>query len=168
MAKQIKPGMLRFAKALGAMKNGRPDWYLVAEELAAVAAPELLKGEPVASRPAGRPKSKKPDDESDEVLAIEIDYLKWTKKFASLKKACEYLSESGFYERQYVTNDVARDSAGEPIRGPDGKFLVIKHTKTIKFRNPWKAIPAETLKRRYQAWLKLEKLRRAEMSITIL
>jgi hypothetical protein len=37
MAKQIKPA------------------YLVAEELAAIAMPELLEGEP-ASRPVGRPK----------------------------------------------------------------------------------------------------------------
>jgi hypothetical protein len=163
MAKQIKPGMLRFAKAMGAMKNGRPDWYLVAEELAAVAVPELLEGEP-ASRPVGRPK--RSDD--DTALATEINYLKETKKFPSLKKACAHLSVSDFYEQRkqrHVITDVARDSAGKQLFGPDGEVLIIR--KQIKLANPWKGIPAETLKRRYQAWLKVEKQRQIEMSIPI-
>jgi hypothetical protein len=63
---------------------------------------------------------------------------------------------------------VAKDSAGKTLFGPDGKvFLVTQKTKQIKCSNPWKGIPAETLKRRYQAWLRLEKQRQIELSISI-
>jgi hypothetical protein len=163
MANQPTARMIKLAREIGAIRNGKPDWYRVAEFFAP---PEFLQGAP-ASRPVGRPKNEKPDDQSDEVLAIEINHLKWTKKFASVKKACEHLSESGFYERRYVTADVAKDSAGKPLFGPDGKGSVIQKTKTIKIANPWKGVPAATLKRRYQAWLKIEKQRQTEMSIAI-
>jgi hypothetical protein len=54
MAKSLKPGLLRFATAIGAVRNRKPDWYLVAEELARIAVPELLEEQPAARQP-GRP-----------------------------------------------------------------------------------------------------------------
>jgi hypothetical protein len=57
MAKRIRPAMLRYAEILGAMKNGRPDWYHVAEELARIAVPELLQEDSPAGDGPGRPRA---------------------------------------------------------------------------------------------------------------
>ena len=55
MRRRIRPGMLEFAEQIGAMRGDRPDWYAVAEHVAEIAMPDLLKDPPV-SRPVGRPK----------------------------------------------------------------------------------------------------------------
>jgi hypothetical protein len=41
--RRIRFAMIDFAKRIGAMRGGRPDWYRVAERLAEISKPELLK-----------------------------------------------------------------------------------------------------------------------------
>jgi hypothetical protein len=55
--KRIRAAMMELAREIGAMRGGRPDWYLVAEHLAEIARPDLLESPPKSNRPTGRPKA---------------------------------------------------------------------------------------------------------------
>jgi hypothetical protein len=67
MAKRIKPRMVEYARSLGATTKRGPDWYLVAEHLAEIANPELLKNEPAEGTP--RPGRRQ---NQDDFFAMEV------------------------------------------------------------------------------------------------
>jgi hypothetical protein len=143
MAKQIKPGMLRFAKDIGAIKNGKPDWYLVAELLARIAVPELLEETPAAPLP-GRPKLA-----DNDFLAMEIRRVMATSACGE-REAC----------RRIARGDLVR-SPVSLWRGPGDRVTV--YTKG----SPWKGQNPLTLEGRYARWKRAEKAREARMRITI-
>jgi hypothetical protein len=84
VAKQIRQGMLDLAKQIGAMRKGKPDWYMVAEYFAAIAHPELLESPPI-SRPVGRPKKNRI------WLVYDVNLLRLTG--CTIKEACRRLAD---------------------------------------------------------------------------
>jgi hypothetical protein len=85
MAKRIKPGMRDLAEQLGAIQGNRPDWYRVAEHLAQIARPDLLKDPPV-SRPVGRPKR------NYVWLLYDVDLVR-AQRNCTIKEACARLAK---------------------------------------------------------------------------
>jgi hypothetical protein len=91
-SKRIATGMIEFAKQNGAMRGGRPDWYVVAEILAVLARPDLLN-DYSASRSVGREKGPWP------FLFVDVQEVR-RQKHCSILKACEHLS-AGYHPHSY-------------------------------------------------------------------
>src|SRR5215213_7016317 len=87
MAKRIRPAMLRFAKEIGAWKGNRPDWYLVAEQLAEIAVPELLSEEPSGRGPGRPPAPERGIHDRDDFFAAEVHRVQWSFG-CGVKEAC--------------------------------------------------------------------------------
>jgi hypothetical protein len=128
--------MLQFAKDIGAMRNGRPDWYAVAERLAPFAAgefPQLLQDDFPVSRPAHRPRK-----EDWYWLFRDVDLVR-RQRNCTVKKACELLAKG---EKPYRARYTV--SAGE------------RHWIRIQ-SGAWQGTKAKTLEQRYYEWLRHQK-----------
>ena len=101
-----RPGMREFAKQIGAMRSGQPDWYAVAEHLAEIARPDLLKDPPV-SRPVGRPKKRRFWLYADVTLVMQ-------QKGCSVIEACRLLAKGELPRRITV---VRADRTKAVMRG---------------------------------------------------
>ena len=134
-----KERLRKYAEEIGAVSaNGRVNWRAVAETLAEIAKPELLESEP--RRPVGR--SRLTGDYGDDCwLTIEIDYVKTTDNLTVIQ-ACKQISKNKFI-----------------------RFLL--QFKPVTLPNPWVGTEPETLRGRYQRWLKAEKKRQQEMALEI-
>ena len=139
MAKRIKPAMLRYAANIpGAIKkNGRPDWYLVAEELAQLFIPELLQEDTVIARGPGRPKG------NDDFFAADVHWMMQSAE-CGVAEACRKLSLG--------------DQMQVPSRPGTRRYI---KTDRYKGKNP------DTLEQRYFRWLKREKERQQKLAIEI-
>jgi hypothetical protein len=139
VAKRIKMALVDFAKRLGAMRNGRPDWYLVAEHLAAISNPELLAEDGATTRGPGRPKN------GDDFLAMEVHRLMWSFNIG-VREACRRIS-----------------------RGDKVPIRKVHGTSTDRWTrgSPWKGTNPGTLEQRYFRWLKDEKKRQEKLTIEI-
>jgi hypothetical protein len=91
--------MLEFAKQIGAIRGGRPDWYVLAEHLAAIAKPDLLKDPPV-SKPVGRPKR----ETNLSWLYMDVRMMMRRRgRGCTIKRACELLAKGERPHRIPVT-----------------------------------------------------------------
>ena len=138
MAKRIRQAMVDFAKHIGAMRGGRPDWYRVAEALAAIAKPELMKGEAKDTH-LGRPKN------DDDFLAVEVQRVMWTFD-VGVREACRRIARG--YKVPLPT------LPGKPPRWTVG--------------SPWKGTKPGTLEQRYFRWWKLEQERQKKLTTEIM
>jgi hypothetical protein len=128
MAKRVKAKMAAYAKHLRAMKNGRPDWYLVAEHLAEIAIPELVSQEEPSGRGPGRPKGEYA------FLAWEVDRIMREKGCGVFKACCELASPEGGPQRVRLWG------------GSDGPNWLMTRG------SPWTGENPRTLERRYHEW----------------
>jgi hypothetical protein len=132
--KRIRPGMVAFADKIGAMKGGRPDWYLVAERLAEITLPELLVEQP-SGRGPGRPLR------GDFLLAWEI-HRTMAEYRCSARKACQRITQ-GKNEKSETWNRL-------PLPTREG----LKPRYTVG--SEWREANPSTLYQRYLRWKKLE------------
>jgi hypothetical protein len=140
VAKRIKPAMIDFAKRVGAMKNGRPDWYLVAEHLAKISKPELLGENGTTTRRPGRPKN------DDDFLAMEVHRVMWAFD-VGVREACRRIALGWKV----------------PIRKVHG----LPPGRWATRGSAWKGKHPATLEQRYFRWLKGEKERQQKLTIEI-
>jgi hypothetical protein len=140
VAKRIKMAMVDFAKRVGAMRNGRPDWYGVAERLAEISKPELVAKDGATTRGPGRPKN------DDDFLAMEVHRVMWAFD-VGVREACRRIS-------------LGRKVPIRKVHGrPPGRWAT--------HGSPWKDKHAGTLEQRYFRWLKGEKKRQQKLTIEI-
>jgi hypothetical protein len=122
------------------MRGGRPDWYRVAEHLAAISQPELLAEDGATTRGPGRPKNE------DDFMAMEVHRVMWSFG-VGVREAC----------RRIARGDKV------PIRkvhgAPTGRWVTLG--------SPWKGKHPRTLEQRYFRWLKGEKKRQQKLAIEI-
>jgi hypothetical protein len=125
--------MVRFAKAIGAMRNERPDWYAVAEYLAESYAPHLL-GDLPASRPAHRPR------QDWYWLARDVG-LVMQQENCTIKEACRLLAEGKAFPNvvNLPNGGSARLQAGK-WRGKNPDTLEQRY---FEYTKEWKEICAE-------------------------
>lgn len=137
--------MIEFAEQLGAMRGGRLDWYAVAERLAEIAKPDLLKDPPV-SKPVGRPKR----ETNLSWLYTDVRMMMRRRgRGCTIKKACELLAKGEMPHRIPVTVP----PGGMNIILPDGiKAALAPGTKfTMRgVMGNWKGKIAKTLVQDYQ------------------
>jgi len=139
VAKRIKMALVDFAKRVKAMRNGRPDWYLVAEHLAAISHPELLAEDGATTHGPGRPKN------DDDFLAMEVHRLVWSFD-VGVREACRRISRGDKVPIRKVHG------------APTGRWT---------HGSPWKGTNPGTLEQRYFRWLKDEKKRQEKLTIEI-
>jgi hypothetical protein len=121
MRNKSKSGMLDLARQLGAMRGDRPDWYRVAEHLAAIVRPDLVDSSPRESAPPNNWLR----------LFQDVQFTMWLEKCGT-RKACELLVNG-------------HDSRREPLRLADGTWVIIPPVgKTWKGRDS-----ADALRQRY-------------------
>jgi hypothetical protein len=95
--KSIKLRMVEFAREIGALRSdGNPDWYMVAEDLAATYRPELISG-PRSGKPVGKP----PRDWFG--LCLDIDAVRRRWPGCSVDEACQKLADGEHPHRVPVT-----------------------------------------------------------------
>jgi hypothetical protein len=136
--------MRDFAKRIGAMRGDRPDWYRVAEALAAISTPELLGDGPM-SRGAGRPKT------NDDFLAMEVHRTMWAFD-VGVDEACRRISRG---DKVPLPKGPWRVSA--PGDGPPTATRL--PGKSATKGSPWAGMKWSTLVRRYKRWKAEEKQR---------
>jgi hypothetical protein len=120
--RKLRASLVRYAKEIGAWRNGKPDLYALIEHLAQIAKPKLF-----AVRSAGRPKG---DHQS---LRVDVNEVRRQKR-CSIFEACEHLSD-GYHPHQTVL--IMADGRQVPVRAALGK---------------WKGKKPQTLEQRfYQA-----------------
>jgi hypothetical protein len=133
--------MLEFAKRLDAVRNGRPDWYAVAEFLTQPFAfeqfPELLLDDmPAKTRPEGRPAIEW------YWLVHDVELLRRQRPGRTVKGAIKLLTDGEAPHRVLVTD--AGTGERRPARIQSG---------------PWKGQKPRSLEQRYfeykRAWKKL-------------
>jgi hypothetical protein len=139
MAKRIKPRMVEYARSLGATTKRGPDWYLVAEHLAEIANPELLKNEPAEGTP--RPGRRQ---NQDDFFAMEVHRV-MSVYDCGVRAACEKIARG-------------KREVPLPARGGVRRYTV---------GSPWKGQKVRALETRYWRWLKREKKRQQEFRVTI-
>jgi hypothetical protein len=138
--KRIKLAMVNFANRIGAMRNGRPDWYAVAVALAEISKPELLAEDgAMTTRGPGRPKNE------NDFLAMEVHRVMWA-------------------------FDVGAEEACRRIERGDKVPLATRPDKPPRFTfgSPWKGIRCTTLASRYWRWRRAEKERQEKLAVKIL
>jgi hypothetical protein len=140
VAKRIKMAMVDFAKRVGAMRNGRPDWYRVAEHLAAISKPELVAKDGATTRGPGRSKN------DDDFLAMEVHRVMWAFG-VGVRTACRRISRGDKVPIRKVHG------------GPTGRWMTLG--------SPWKRTNPGTLEQRYFRWLKDEKKRQKKLTTEI-
>ena len=86
MRKRIRAAMVELAREIGAMRGGRPDWYLVAEHLAETARPVLLESPPESNRPTGRPKA------DGYAIVFDVTAVR-NEKGCGVREACNLLAQ---------------------------------------------------------------------------
>lgn len=121
--------MLQFAKEIGAVRNGRPDWYAVAEYLVPFAAgkfPQLLGDDSPASRPAHRPPK-----ENWFWLVHDVNLIIRQKEGCTVIEACRLLAKGERPHRVFAYNQ-----AGE------SREVYIQSGK-------WRGMKPRTLEQRY-------------------
>jgi hypothetical protein len=139
VAKRIKLAMLDFARRTGAMRGGRPDWYLVAERLAEISKPELLAKDGATTRGAGRPKN------DNDFLATEVNRVMWIFGVGA-GEACR------------------RIARGDKVPLPTREGKPQRWTKG----SPWAGINHKTLERRYWRWRRDEEERQEKVAVKIM
>lgn len=131
MAKRIRESMLGLAKEIGAVRrDGRPDWYAVAEHLAAEQRPELLL------RDTGRRRG--PQARPWRWLCHDVELVQAQRR-CSIQDACGFLSEGKYPETTvYLSAEVAQKLGVDPgthkVRAAGGR---------------WKGMSVLTLERKY-------------------
>jgi hypothetical protein len=138
--------MRQFAKNIDAIRNGRPDWYAVAEFLVPFAAeqfPELLRDDVPANGPAGRPPK-----ENWYWLVHDVDLIR-QQRHCTVKKACQQLAKG-------VAPHVGRITLGSG----DRRSVRIQSGK-------WEGTKPKTLEQRYYEWMRGWKKESAERSLKI-
>ncbi len=137
MAKRITAAMLEFAKQLGATKNGRPDWYIVAEQLAAIAVPELLYDNGLKKCGSGRrPKNY-------DFLAMEVHRVMWINN-CGVRAACRKIAKG--------------DKVPLPARNGVKRYII---------GGPWKGENPGTLETQYWRWFEREEKRQKKLTVKI-
>jgi hypothetical protein len=142
--------MVEFAKCIDAVRNGRPDWYAVAEFLAPFAFehfPELLLDDmPAANGRPGRPAIEW------YWLVHDVDLLIRQRKCRTVKVACRLLAKGEEPYRVRVTTGEGKRRAARMQSGP------------------WKGKKPRSLEQRYyehlRVWGKLAEEQSIEISTT--
>jgi hypothetical protein len=142
--------MVDFAKRIGAVRGGRPDWYRVAVALAKISKPELLAGGRVTTRGPGRPKS------DNDFLAMEVHRVMLACDVGVLE-ACRRISRG---DRVPLATPPWQVSA--PTDGGEPSIARLKGKWKTK-GSAWKGIPATTLTTRYWRWRRAENERQQEL-----
>jgi hypothetical protein len=147
--------MLNFARRSGAMRGGRPDWYLVAERLASISNPELVAEDAAVTRGPGRP-SKSSDflADEDDFLATEVNRVMWAFNIG-VKEAAKRISRGDKVPLSAHAEQRARLSSG---RKSGALFTV---------GSQWKGLTAGQIEGRYNRWLKREKDRQKKLATEI-
>jgi hypothetical protein len=137
--------MQKFAKTIDAVRNGRPDWYAVAEFLVPFAAeqfPELLSDDVPANDGPGRP------PKEWYWLAHDVDLIR-RQRHCTIKRACLQLAKG---ERPYLTRVTLGSGERQSVRIQSGK---------------WKGEKPRTLEQRYFEWMRGWKKESEQRSIKI-
>ena len=132
------------------MRGGRPDWYRVAEYLAALAIPELLQEDEAMTRGAGRPKNT-----GEDFLAMEVHRV-MTAFNVGVAEACRRISRGDRVPLLTAPWKVSKDGTAARMKG---RFM----TKG----SPWKGINPTTLESRYWRWRKAEKEQEQKLTVEI-
>jgi hypothetical protein len=135
--------MLQFAKEIGAIHGGRPDWYAVAELLAETFAPQLLKDGP-SSRPAHRPQK-----ENWFWLVHDVELIV-RQRGCTVKEACRRLAKG---EKPHLVRITVGPGDRRQAQIQSGK---------------WKGTKPRTLEQRYYEWLRSWKKESDERSLKII
>ena len=137
----IKPAMVDYAKTIGAMRSGKPDWYLVVENFAQRLYPELLDDDDGRAKRRG---PGRPALTDDDFLAAEVHRVRDAFN-VSVLKACRSIERGDAVPllRPRVERDGTRRKTG------------LSYT----VGSPWQGIKHTTLEQRYCRWLKREKAR---------
>jgi hypothetical protein len=147
MRRRVRSSMLKFAKTVDAIRNGRPDWYAVAEFLAPFAAeqfPELLSDDvPARGRPG------RPHKENWYWLVHDVDLVR-RQQHCTIKKACLQLAKGEAPHLSRITL-----GSGE------------RRSVWILQSGKWKGEKPRTLEQRYYEWMRGWKKESAERSIKI-
>jgi hypothetical protein len=147
VAKRINPALLNYARRIGAMRNGRPDWYLFAEDLAKISRPDLLEEDGAVTRGAGRPKG------DADFLAMEVHRVMWAFS-VGVAGACRRISRGDKAPLLTRTWRISPPGDEPPSATRDDRPGRL-YTKGSR----WQGINPKTLESRYWRWRRDEQKR---------